>query len=426
MAGYWEAVEKNFTGGDAFDRSAKELHKSFMKEMNYMAEDDTYIPKLSSMDMKYNFLLQKNRAAEYGVGVKSRCITDERSYTGVSALMGSDKRYVTRIPVTACRFEKEYFSGNKRIKRERYGGTISSYVVFAQTQDPGASYCCPNCGDINKVSQLLEQGCRSCRTKFMMPDLYPRITYYYSQEEKPYHKTTPLPFVLLGILSAVIFFFLYSSKQLEIGFEYYFALMVTAVCGIVFGYIFYALGMIFLVILDGIRSSSRCSAYNKTKRELPGFMQNYDPFFAVDFFAGKVNSLLKTLIFTDNYKNCSVYEKDGDNPYKDIVDVDYQGAIGLNNAVSDGRYVYIDVDVYARTAFMHGRRLKHRDEVFNMKLCRSVNVHDDCNASVHNIECRSCGASFNAVREKNCPYCRSAYNLRDYDWIVTDFERKTG
>ena len=95
MAGYWEAVEKNFTGGDAFDRSAKELHKSFMKEMNYMAEDDTYIPKLSSMDMKYNFLLQKNRAAEYGVGVKSRCIPfEEEQLSDVCVCCGKPARHM--------------------------------------------------------------------------------------------------------------------------------------------------------------------------------------------------------------------------------------------------------------------------------------------------------------------------------------------
>lgn len=424
MAGFIDAFKKSFTGGDESDRYAKGLQKRLIKEINQMAENDDYIPGSSSMDMKYNFRLQKNRESAHDISVRTRCITDEKSFTGVSVLMGNDRRYVTRIPVTTCRFDKEYVSDGRTVKRDRYEGTISSYVVFAQGQDPNASYCCPNCGDINTVSQLLEQGCRSCRTRFMLPDLYPRITNYYTLRSKPYVCLSPLPFVLLGILSALLFFFFYSSRQLEMGFEYVFSMVVTGVCGIIPGYLLYVLAVLLLFSLDAVGSNPRLSAFNRTRKKLPLFMQQYDPLFSVDFFVGKVNNLLKTLIFTDDYKNCAVYEQNGENPYKDIIDVEYQGSVGLNDAACDGHYVYLDMDVYTRTTYVKKRRVTQKDDVFRMKLCRSVYVHDDCNASVHNIECRSCGASFNAVREKNCPYCRSPYNLRDYDWVVTEFERK--
>ncbi len=434
MGAVINAFKQIFKPDDNYDLNAKDLHNKFINEMNNMDEDNNYIPKISSMDMKYNFYLQQQRLSRHNVSVKRKFIMKDNSVTLVTPLLGKDKRYVTRIPITNCLSEKSFVSNNKILKKEKSDGTISSYVVFAEEQDPKATYCCPNCGDINTVTQLLEQGCRSCGTKFMMPDLYPRITNYYTIRSKPYVRMKLFPFILIGIAAALLFFFLYSSKQLEppaseyevsmADFNYIFAMLATGVCGIFFGYLLYFIITMTLLLADGIGSSSRASAFRKFANKMPRFMQKYDPFFSVDFFVGKVNNLLKTMIFTDDYKNCSVYEKDGDNPYSDIIDIEYQGAVGLNKVYSDEQYIYADIDVYARTSRIKGLKLKQKNETFRMKLCRAIGVQDDCNASVSNIECRSCGASFNAVRERNCPYCRSPYNLRNYDWVVVDFEKR--
>ena len=34
-------------------------------------------------------------------------------------------------------------------------------------------------------------------------------------------------------------------------------------------------------------------------------------------------------------------------------------------------------------------------------------------------ECPNCGASIDSNNTGVCPYCRSVYNLKDYDWILT-------
>lgn len=434
MGAIINAFKQIFKQDDNYDLNAKALHKKFIEDMNHMYEDQKYIPKISSMDMKYNFHLQQQRLLKHNLSINRRFIMNEKSVTLVTALLGKDKRYVTRIPITNCLSEKTFLSNNKILKKEKSDGTISSYVVFAQEQNPHASYCCPNCGDINTVVQLLEQGCRSCKTKFIMPDLYPRITNFYTIRSKPYVRMKLLPFIMLGVVAALLFFFLYSSKQFEVSFseyqqaemtfKYIFAMLASGVGGSFLGYLLYFISVMSLLFADAVESSSRLSAFRKFANKIPRFMKKFDPFFSVDFFVGKVNNLLKTLIFTDDYKNCSVYEKDEENPYTDIVDVEYQGAVGLNKIYSDEQYIYVDVNVYARTSCIKNFKLKQKNETFRMKLCRAIGVHDDCNASISNIECRSCGASFNAVRERNCPYCRSPYNLRNYDWVVTDFERR--
>ena len=38
--------------------------------------------------------------------------------------------------------------------------------------------------------------------------------------------------------------------------------------------------------------------------------------------------------------------------------------------------------------------------------------------------CPNCGASFDATREKYCPYCHSPYHIQNYDWVVLKFDKK--
>ncbi len=423
MAGFMDAVKKSFTGGDSYDQGARKLHFHLLNDLNHMTEDEQFTSALFSMDLKYNTGLQRQRLSSHGIRLKRVYHFDEQTSTAVSPLMGKDQRYVTRVPVALCRRENQYFSDAGLLKKDVSETAVCSYVVFAKDQDPRAAYCCPNCGDINSVAQLLEQGCRSCRTRFILPDLYPRITNFYTIRKKSYNRAKLFPFLLLGILAALVFFFLVSSKQVESGAPYYFTMIVTAFCGLVFGWLLYGIGMLVLLMIDAVSSGPKLSDFNQTRKKLPLFMQQYDPFFSVDFFVGKVNNLLKTLVFTEDYKNCSIYEKNDENPCRDILDIEYQGVIRLNHASSDSRFVCVDLDLYARTTSIQKNKLRQKDEIFRMQLCRAVGVQDDYNVSFHNIECRFCGASFNAVRERSCPYCHNPYLLRNYDWVVTDFER---
>ena len=302
MGAVINAFKQIFKQDDNYDLNAKALHKKFIEDMNNMYEDKNYIPKISSMDMKYNFHLQQQRLSKHNISIKRRFIMNEKSVTLVTALLGNDKRYVTRIPITNCLSEKSFLSNNKTLKKEKSDGTISSYVVFAQEQDSHASYCCPNCGDINTVVQLLEQGCRSCGTKFMMPDLYPRITNFYTVSSKPYVRMKLFPFILLGVVATLLFFFLYSSKQFDMpfseyqqadmAFKYIFAMPASAVVGVFFGYLLYFISAMMLLFADAISSSSRLSAFRKFANKIPRFMKKFDPFFSVDFFVGKVNNLV--------------------------------------------------------------------------------------------------------------------------------------
>ena len=133
--------------------------------------------------------------------------------------------------------------------------------------------------------------------------------------------------------------------------------------------------------------------------------------------------MLRTLVFTDSYDNCAIYEQTGENSYKDIIDIEYQGIIGLNSVKNDENYVYADINIYTKTTYCNKDKIRRKEDIFRMKIQRAIGIYDNCNDSIHNVNCRSCGASFDAVREKKCPYCGNAYDLKQYDWVVTEFSR---
>lgn len=424
MAGFFDALKRNLSGGDYYDQQSKALNEQFIADLNKMAEDENYIPKNSSADMKYNFTLQQRRLKEHGITLKRKYRKEENAIPGVSMLMGNDKRYINRIPFISCRCESAFVKDGNIRKKLKSKETVYSYTVFVEDQDTNASYCCPNCGDVNRVKQLLETGCRSCGTRFIMSDLYPRITNYYTLKQKDYALVPIFPFMLIWTLVMAAWIVISALQQKEELHLIIFNLLFGIPFGMLFGYIFYSISMLFPLIIDSIVGSIRLFAYNRTKKKLPRFMQQFDPFFSIDFFVGKVNNLLRTLVFTDSYDNCAVYEQTGENPYKDIIDIAYQGIIGLNNVKNDENYVYADINVYTKTTYCSKDKIRRREDVFRMKIQRAIGVYDDCNASIHNVECRSCGASFDAVREKKCPYCGNAYDLKQYDWVVTGFSRK--
>lgn len=46
-------------------------------------------------------------------------------------------------------------------------------------------YICPNCNNIVKIEELESEGCSYCGTKFLMSQLYPKVTNYYILENLP-------------------------------------------------------------------------------------------------------------------------------------------------------------------------------------------------------------------------------------------------
>ena len=67
---------------------------------------------------------------------------------------------------------------------------------------------------------------------------------------------------------------------------------------------------------------------------------------------------------------------------------------------------------------------KSSKEKFRVVVCKNIHAIANAGFSIKNVNCRSCGGSFDATREHNCPYCGNPYHLGNDDWVVIEFNKE--
>ena len=100
----------------------------------------------------------------------------------------------------------------------------------------------------------------------------------------------------------------------------------------------------------------------------------------------------------------------------------YRGAIQLlSSQVKDG-VIYLRLKAFMDDLRYDGR-VKRRDENYIVSVEKDIDAHTDPGFSLCSVECKSCGASFDALHMKKCPYCNTPYKLIHDDWMITSVQK---
>lgn len=415
-----------------YDRESGEILKAFVEELNNSDIRKGEYPKLASADLKYTASLQSKRLNEKNADIRYDYST-ESAINGSAIKLDKDTRYITRMPFYIADSTTEYSVGGRVKKREKLKKTMFSNVIWLLDQNKNESYVCPNCGAVSTVKLLLN-GCPYCKTRFLMSDLFPKITNYYDRDTKGTIHSTVLPFSLLGILIIMCIYGFLNMDTLKAVFAsddmtgkiiQGAILAGCAVAGAVSGYILKLLANIIYVLLYTIIYIPSLIRLVGTKKKLPEFMRGFEKNFTLDHFIGKLIYLIRTMVYSENYENCAVYcGEPTENKCRDIVDMTYFGYVNANNYYIENEQAYVDMDVRMYTFTCKGHRISKKSEVFNLLIYKSVHAENDYGFSIHKIQCKNCGSSFDATREKHCPFCKSEYKLSDYDWVIKEFRKK--
>lgn len=167
-----------------------DLFKRFLKEMQLWCLTGKE-PKSGSQDMKYHLDLQEKRLKSHNLKVKTSFEPDGEVF--------SSRQILSSAPIMnaidgICQFRQStYFqTGNQTTTYYRDDAEIyrkTKYLSLYETildPEPGSHhigampYTCPNCGAISQLSTLQEEGCPYCGTRYIMKDLYPKVTNYYA------------------------------------------------------------------------------------------------------------------------------------------------------------------------------------------------------------------------------------------------------
>lgn len=322
--------------------------------------------------------------------------------------------------------EVRCYKGNKCLFKKKKDTLFQQVITYMNDGSMRGDelYCCPNCSAISSVKSLLA-GCPYCGTRFQMTDLFPKVTnFYYSDYEVNLSVIRGSKLVGAGYAALVVLVGMLRAPSFGYRVEALLAGIFWVPLFSFLGYLTFSVLFMIYSLFRGLFSVHRCVGRDRARFKITAFLKKYDPTFSYDYFLGKVVSLLKIILFTDDRSNLAVCQgKVAGDAFLDIVDIAYQGTTTLNSCQVEGKYCYLDINLFMSDIHDGGSKIFKKNDIFRMKLCKDITKPENYGFSIRKVQCRDCGGSFDAVRIRYCPYCGREYDLKEDDWVVLDLEQ---
>lgn len=419
--------------------SDEEVYRRFVDEVSQWSRTG-YSPIIASLDLRYAFDLQRERLNNKGVNIESvyNLRGGNLDIIGNAWSVNDAGKYKSQIVFRSYENATDYKINNRTKFRKKENQTLYLMITRLENQNVNLDYCCPNCGAVSDIRTLL-MGCPSCGTRFIMSDLFPKVTNYfvlpdYAETKKSISHTIPIWLALGAVVGAVGFGVFAFSANFSNGNNLDLTdaitnVFISAIKGLFFGafggYIGWAIAKIGSMAGNAAKNMPYLAPNLEARKKLPELMASIDNNFSYEYFVGKMFALLKIMVFSDDYQNLAIYEgQPMQNTFKDIIDVLYKGGIKLNSFEVKGPYCYVGLTVVTTAFYEKSGKIEEKDEQFNMTVCQNINSITNTNFSIKRVACKSCGGSFDATREHNCPYCGNPYHLGEDDWVVLSFYKE--
>lgn len=407
-----------------------EVKYKFARELLEWMKTGT-LPESANQDVRYFLELQWKRLSKRGLQMEYEL---ERPKDDKEFMMGGfygkasmkSKKYEAYIDYRSYMKTVRFYRNGKKCYTKKSPETL--YVTNMWLRDKDVSenetYCCPNCGAISTIKEL-QEGCPYCMTKFLMSDLFPKATGFFfikDFSEAGFLEKKVKTFAWGGAIIAMLISLL---ANLENGiFGAVAGMLPAALIGAFMGYFVWAIGKLASLFTAAIGSVPGLVGENGTKQKLIALLGGFDPSFSYDFFTNQLVSALKMILFSDDRRNLVLYEGTELHPEFDgIVDASFGGVINLKNYQARDGYCTLNLDVHMVCVHDNGRSLSQKKNIFNMTIVKNVTHMEELGFSIKKVKCQGCGGSFDATKEKHCPYCGTSYDMREDEWVVTDIRQ---
>lgn len=417
-----------------WDKSNHSIFENFALDLNGFADTGSYPPD-ASQDVKYGLELQhkrlKDKKLKMKYGIVPRGLLQNGGRYGKQ---WSDDRYICRMEYRTCCLSRSIYRNNKKLYEKDQNSVF--YQMITNVQNPSAVadelYSCPNCGAVSKIA-VLQSGCPYCGTFFEMNELYPKVTNYFFIKDSGYTEKeikhsigkVIFPCIAFAIIAYVLYFLLAGFPEDGGGVTHIVTSTISGilggtVCGAIGGYMIWAIIKLCSLFIEAGKSIPMLVNTAGSSGRFESFMKQYSPEFSYEYFSNKVVSMLKTIIFSERPDELPYYQGEAlGSRFQNVVEALYSGAVALKQYRVEGDYCYISTDVYLENLYDNGSRIHTKKDTIRVELRKNIRRPIDINFSIERIQCRSCGASFNAARMRNCPHCGTRYEMGDDDWIIT-------
>jgi len=387
-------------------------------------------------DINYSHQLQNERLKEKGIDLDTKIYDRDRDGNKfVSGRKWKDAHYESTMCFSWC--------GIKRVVKKdgkwRFTDDRKSVIYETVTDVVNGSHPdndpvnCPNCGMVSTVAGL-QDGCSYCGTKFQMDDLFPKVSSYYFLDDvgmtkkefaQGYWIFYFIALVSIYALACVLRPEIYLPMNIIHNKSFLIGSAIGMPLGsIIIGYILYAYFLFMRMIVKAILSAGKMGTAG-SRRAFENRMKKISPEFSYEYFTSKAISLIKTAIYSKNPQDLLFYTGGELDPkMKDIIDLNYGGALGCKSFKDEGNMVKVVTKAYFDVLYAKGDRIYAKSQVFAATFQRRTDLPVNLNFSMTRIMCPTCGSSFDATKNKNCPYCENPYEITTDDWALVELSYK--
>ncbi len=380
-------------------------------------------PSAASRDLRYFLDCRERRLSALGLSLEENHehVKDEVS----GDIPRNGHPYRADVIYREAVQEQTYRRNGRLLKR--YRTPVIFYASMLEKDGYEDFVCtCPNCGNTAMASEMRE-GCPYCGTVFEIEDAYPQFTGFFTVSgivsRSDLNEKLPVVMKRIFALSAVILTVI--SVLADADYVWWFRLLKGLFTGAFGGglitllsYMAFSLFLLVKVMKEAGRSVPLLKGAG-TKKKLEDAMKPYDPDFSYEYFEGKLISLLRTAVFSDDRSSLSILRCENELSKADrIVDMEYRGASQLVRFKETDGMIRISVKAFMTCTYAD-RRIYRRDRDFLVTLERSSSERTDPGFTVHKVQCASCGGSFDSLHLKYCPHCGMPYELKHKDWVIT-------
>ena len=175
--------------------------------------------------------------------------------------------------------------------------------------------------------------------------------------------------------------------------------------GLFAGYFFYSIGLLIRLIAVGSSQSSGKWGTIGSRAKFEQRMRQYSPEFSFEYFTSKAISLIKTVVYAKNEQELLFYKGEQIDPwFKDIIDLNYGGALGVLSVKEENGLVTITTDAFFDVLYDAADKIKFKRARFRAVFQRRNDIPIDMGFSMTKIQCPTCGGSYNAVQNKFSQY----------------------
>ena len=394
----------------------------FAIELNGWHEGGS-IPESCDGDTAYFLKLQRARLERKGLKMRHRVTPVKGDSFGTGSVRRKSPWYTVNM---------DYENISRRIAFENAQGVIydrtAEDVMYEMiVHSPNESelahmdMTCPNCGAVSPVA-LLTEGCRYCGTRFRITDLFPRVTNLFFLRSNSIHKNKTITrntfLIIMSTLFLITFLITFSSKEHSLPYVLLNSYLVALIAGGFGGLIVADLILLLSLFQTDGRKHIPLKALS-SKRKLTRAFSRYDRNFSYEKFEGQIISLVRMAVFSDDRANLASFCGGPLHPYFDnIVEMTYISALLIKRLYVQNNILHVTLRTWWINYSEHNGQIYKSGDCIDVSLRRSIAEREAPGFSITSVSCSGCGGSFDAVRQRVCPYCHTEYHMENKGWVI--------